>query len=125
MTNNGEVTDDNMKSLLHRMEAIERDGGTRKFMLHTMDDTHVYQHKHASVIPSSSGFVEACTSSAYAQFSPAYVSSFDNPNYLASEKIGYPKDPTPKTVELLVSLSYNPNVERDHLLQKFACPQGT
>ncbi len=35
MINNDEVTNDTMKTLLHRMETIELDRGLYKFMLHT------------------------------------------------------------------------------------------
>jgi hypothetical protein len=83
-------------------------------MFHTQNDAHKYQSKHAPVSPSPSGFVEARTPSVYAQFSPTYVFSHGNPNYLAPEKIGYPKDPTLKKIELLVGLvGYNNDVKRD------------
>ncbi len=36
-----------------------------------MEDAHVIQRKHAPVVPSPSGFVEARTPSAYAQFNSA------------------------------------------------------
>lgn len=38
--------------------------------------------------------------------SPAYVSSLGNPNYLATEKIEYPKDSHLKQMELLVGLGF-------------------
>jgi hypothetical protein len=95
------------------MEVIERNRGLPKFMLHSVEDAHVYQRKHAPVIPFPSGFAETRTPSVYAQLSPAYVFSRGNPMYLAPEKIGYPKDPTLKKMELLVGLGYYKDVERD------------
>ena len=77
MTNNDEVINDNtLKTIFHPMEAIDRNSGLPKYMMRTVHDAHVYQRKHAPVIPSPSGFGEARTPSVYAQSSPAYVLSW-------------------------------------------------
>jgi hypothetical protein len=114
MTNNDEVINDNtLKTILHRMEEIDRRRGLTPNQSRTMYGAQLYGRIHAPVIPSPSGFSEARTPSVQAQFSPAYVSVHGNPNYLASEKIGYPKDPMQRNVEVLVGLGFYKDVERD------------
>jgi hypothetical protein len=51
------------------------------------------------------------------------VSVHGNPNYLASEKIGYPKDPMQRNVELLVGLGFYKDVERDPPAAELPLPQ--
>ena len=114
MTNNEEVIKDaTLNTILHRMEEIDRRSGLSEYQMRTVHDAHVYRRKHAPVIPSPSGFAEARTPSVYAQFSPAYVSVHGNPDYLAREKIGYPKDEQLKKMEMLVGLGFYKDVERD------------
>jgi hypothetical protein len=56
MINNDDVQADNSVSILHPMEAIDRNSGLSEYQMRTVYDAHVYQRKHAPVIPSPSGF---------------------------------------------------------------------